>query len=86
MLSLTMVIGEANPVVIMDNAPVHNGISNAFPETNIKFPLPYSPFLNPIENCFSVLKSDMKRSLNEEREKRISAEAARQGISVSRPR
>ena len=82
MQSLNTIIGDAKPVVIMDNAPIHIGVANDFPEMNIKMLPPYSPFLNPIENCFSVLKSDMKRTLNEKREMCTAEEAARLGTSV----
>ena len=34
-----------------------------FPNLDIRYLPPYSPFLNPMENCFSVLKSAIKRDL-----------------------
>ena len=49
---------------IMDNAPVHNDIQNMFPNREIVYLPKYSPFLNPIENVFSVLKTHIKRKLN----------------------
>ena len=53
MVNLEVVIEGCNSVLIMDNVPVHNGSSEEFLAMTIKMLPPYSPFLNPIENCFS---------------------------------
>ena len=54
---------------IMDNAPAHNQAHNIQVPHGIrviKLP-PYSPFLNIVENCFSVWKAALKRDLERER-------------------
>lgn len=82
MTSLVAVLGEERPVVIMDNAPIHNGIQGYFPHLQVKYLPAYSPFLNPIENCFSVFKSHLKHYLNDCISHCTSAEARRQGIPL----
>ena len=52
--SLSAIIADARPILVLDNAPIHNGIATVYPKLNFKFLPPYSPCLNPIENCFSV--------------------------------
>lgn len=63
---------EQNPqYIIMDNAPIHrsskvaNFVEEYMKDRNvihkIKFLPPYSPFLNPIEECFSKMKYYVKR-------------------------
>ena len=52
-----------NCFVIMDNAPIHIDASS-FVATVRKIP-PYSPFLNPIENCFSTIKLRLREKLRE---------------------
>lgn len=49
--------------LVMDNAPVHRGA--ACGDTRPRFLPPYSPFLNPIENCFSVIKMKIRELLRE---------------------
>lgn len=51
-------------VVVMDNASVHNGAT--CDDADIKYLPPYSPFLNPIENCFSTFKLKLREVLREE--------------------
>ncbi|KAG0441588.1 hypothetical protein DMUE_0934 [Dictyocoela muelleri] len=50
-----------NPIFILDNVSIHHyrGMNNIINEHNITslFLPPYSPFLNPIENCFSKWKN-----------------------------
>ena len=48
----------------MDNAPVHRGALCG--EARIKFLPAYSPFLNPIENCFSIFKMKVRETLLED--------------------
>lgn len=67
-------IGVESPVFIMDNARIHHykGL-DADPEVSqmVKvFLPPYSPFLNPIENVFSVWKNLVIRS-NAENERHL---------------
>ena len=50
--------------MVMDNAPVHNGATCG--DVAVKFLPPYSPFLNPIENCFSLFKVKLREVLREE--------------------
>ncbi|KAG7173016.1 putative DDE superfamily endonuclease domain-containing protein 2 [Homarus americanus] len=55
MTSLEPVLGSEATVISMDNAPCHAGIEQEFEDRVIKKLPPQSPFLNPIENCFSIL-------------------------------
>lgn len=55
-------------VVVCDNAPVHAGLETVFEEEEFRGATllrtgPYSAPLNPIEECWSVLKAEMKRRL-----------------------
>ena len=57
-----------NIVVVCDNAPVHNGLESVFEEDEYEGAwllraAPYSAPLNPIEECWSVLKAAMKREI-----------------------
>ena len=62
--NLSEIIGEEQAVdLIMDNAPVHNGATMRIHRIR-KLPA-YSPFLNPVENAFSAVKTGVKRQLNE---------------------
>ena len=63
--NLQVIIGEEDVVVVMDNAPCHRRMDIEFPRLAIKFLPPYSPFLNPIEECFSVFKAYLKHRLND---------------------
>ena len=47
----------------MDNAPIHKAIclKPLFEKINIFYGPPYSPFLNPIEEIFGVLKIKYKK-------------------------
>lgn len=57
--------GIETPVFILDNARIHHykGLAEKIEELNIKliYLPPYSPFLNPIENIFSVWKNTVNR-------------------------
>ena len=65
MTSLGVIIAEEdNIIVIMDNAPCHNDAAQCLPNHEVRYLPPHSPFLNPIENCFSVLKATLKHHLN----------------------
>lgn len=61
--TLSTILDNERAVIIMDNAPCHRDIQPPSPRHLIHFLPPYSPFLNPIENCFSVLKSHAKQRL-----------------------
>ena len=85
--SLSAVIGEDEEVtVLFDNAPSHLGVENAvtLPRLHhVKRLPPYSPFLNPIENVFSVLKAHVKQHMAAQQDRvddRVSA--ARAGMSL----
>ena len=52
--NLKIILGAEPAVIILDNAPCHSNIDQDFPEVEIKYLPPYSPFLNPIENSFKV--------------------------------
>ena len=53
--------GIENPIIVMDNARIHHykGLQDLIVRENLdlKYLHPYSPFLNPIENVFSVWKN-----------------------------
>ncbi|KUF91423.1 hypothetical protein AM588_10003104 [Phytophthora nicotianae] len=59
-------------VLVADNAPCHARIEAVFKDRFSSATLlrlgPYSPMLNPIENCFSVFKSMVKRFLARHRQ------------------
>ena len=58
-------IGIENPIFIMDNARIHHyrGLNNdeSISSFRIVYLPPYSQFLNPIENVFSVWKNSVIR-------------------------
>ena len=83
---MEVILEDEPAVLIMDNAPVHNGISTDCPNLEIKFLPRYSPFLNPIENSFSVLKSTIKRHLQRDENECSTRAAHEQGTSVARLR
>ena len=74
--SLSVILGEERAVLIMDNAPCHSNVSVDNDALDIKYLPPNSPFLNPIENCFSVFKADMKQRLNMIQQEVINRQAA----------
>ena len=61
--TLSVILDEEPATILMDNAPSHRHLQNPSDIHQLKFLPAYSPFLNPIENCFSVLKSDAKQRL-----------------------
>ena len=69
--------GIENPIFIMDNARIHHYRGLMDDEEIRQMPLtylpPYSPFLNPIENIFSVWKNNVIRDCarNEEGFRRL---------------
>lgn len=57
-----------NVVVVCDNAPVHTALERVFEEEEFSGSMllrasPYSAPINPIEECWSVMKATMKRLL-----------------------
>ena len=50
-------------VIVLDNARIHHGLSLPDNSPEIVFLPPYSPFLNPIESVFSVIKCGVKKDL-----------------------
>ena len=50
-------------LIIVDNASVHKNISLSNSMHTLKFLPPYSPMLKPIEECFSIWKSQVKAEL-----------------------
>ena len=64
MTSLEAMIGDFPVVFVMDNDPIHSSIPETYPTMQFKYLPPYSPFLNPIENTFSVLKNYTKQHLH----------------------
>ncbi|KAG7165037.1 putative DDE superfamily endonuclease domain-containing protein 13 [Homarus americanus] len=81
--SLAAIIGDARSILVLDNTPIHNGIAAVYPELNFKFLPPYSPCLNPIENCFSVFKSYLKQYLHREAPRCNAAHARQEGVTLN---
>ena len=59
----------ANVVIVCDNAPIHVSLEKvleeeAFEGATLLRLAPYSAPLNPIEECWSVVKSEIKKLLN----------------------
>ena len=84
--SLSAILGEENAILFMNNAPFHSGIQERFPNLSVKSFTHYSPFLNPIENVFSVLKAYIKHYLHEEVGGCTPARAAREGRTIQQLR
>ena len=61
-----MAAGISDPVFILDNARIYHykGLNETISELNLKlcYLPPYSPFLNTIENIFSVWKNLVTRA------------------------
>ena len=56
----------SSTICILDNCRVHkrDDLTKLLqPNHEIKFLPPYSPFFNPIENCFNVIKQKVRSSL-----------------------
>ncbi|KAG7168394.1 putative DDE superfamily endonuclease domain-containing protein 1 [Homarus americanus] len=83
MTSLDSVLGPEAAVILMDNAPCHAGIEQDFKDRVIKKLPPHSPFLNPTENCFSVLKATVKRQLNNIADRCDARAARRHGVTLT---
>ena len=66
--NLAIILEEEPAVLLMDNAPAHRQ-AEALQSHAVKKLAPYSPFLNPIENCFSVYKADLKQRLGQVQER-----------------
>ena len=62
--NLSVVLGDEAAVIIMDNAPAHRQ-AETLATHQVRKLAPYSPFLNPIENCFSIFKADLKQRLGQ---------------------
>ncbi|KAG6603058.1 Replication protein A 70 kDa DNA-binding subunit [Phytophthora cinnamomi] len=65
-ISLTTPLNDV--VIVAENAPCHANVEDvfkedAFSEAKLLRLGPYSPMLNPIENCFSTFKAMVKRYL-----------------------
>ena len=64
---LSLILTGEEVIIYMDNAPIHvkeenfSGVSEL--HTIRRFDAPYSPQLNPVEGCFSILKASIKRTL-----------------------
>jgi transposase len=58
----------AGSVIMMDNASIHKGeqVNNVFKEKNYirLYVPPYSPWFNPIEKCFSIVKRNFPKTEN----------------------
>ena len=81
MASMEAIIEDEDVVILMDNAPCHRGILEVYPELQLKYLPPHSPFLNPIEECFSVFKAYLKQYLNDITNAVNAPAAARAGVN-----
>ena len=54
-----------NYVFFLDNASIHHAecLSNLKNYINFRYNAPYSPFLNPIEECFGLVKNNFRKLL-----------------------
>ena len=71
--------------IIYDGAPAHHNPGNPGPNTELKKLLPYSPFLNIVEQAISSLKAVIKADISRskiQREMNNRDEARRQGIPL----
>ena len=80
--NLDVILGDFNPLIIMDNALCHNSLAEVFPNRDFVYLPPYSPFLNPIESCFSALKARLKQLLKDVVDIYNHQYARRQGITL----
>lgn len=60
---LSQLVADHEVFFIMDNCRIHHNILLNDPNHQIVYLPPYSPFLNPIESAFSVLKAEVKKKL-----------------------
>jgi hypothetical protein len=58
-------VGAGESCIIMDNAPIHNGVVSPQENAALKHLPPYSSPLNPIEEAFACWKSAVKSKLSE---------------------
>lgn len=63
MRTLSVILEDEPATVLMDNAPSHRHLQDPSGIHKVKFLPAYSPFLNPIENCFSIIKTYAKQRL-----------------------
>lgn len=63
LVSLAAILGDERAILLLDNAPSHRALENPDAAREVRFLPAHSPFLNPIENCFSVLKAGAKQRL-----------------------
>jgi hypothetical protein len=72
-------------VIIMDNAAFHKTdlVRNFFKDNNLTFLYlpPYSPMLNPIEECFSKVKNSIRKLLYDGRHLLDSVNEAFAGVT-----
>jgi hypothetical protein len=61
---LSEIVGGNETHFVMDNCRIHHGIALNKEEHSLVYLPPYSPFLNPIEAAFSVLKTEIKSKLS----------------------
>ena len=74
---------EEDLVFIYDGTPAHNNPKNPADHTELKKLLPYSPFLNIVEQAISSLKAAIKADISRpenQQEMNNRQEARRQGL------
>ena len=59
-------LSGSNKTIILDNLSCHKSVKDLFERLNIKYRFlpPYSPDLSPIEECWSKLKSYLRKSIS----------------------
>ena len=64
LLGMSQAVNGQRHTIVLDNARPHHGLDLVIPDNfDVRFLPAYSPFLNPIENCFSAVKASIKRLL-----------------------
>jgi len=80
--SLSAIIGDARRTLVLDNAPVHNGITGL---SRISFLIPPSmvSLLEPTGNRFSVFKTHLKQYRHRGAPRCNAARARQQGVTLT---
>ena len=63
--SLDVILGDEESILFMDNATCHRDAGQVVANGEVRYLLPHSPFPNPIEACFAVLKATLKHCIND---------------------
>ena len=80
--SLDVILGDEEAILIMDNAPCHRDAGHVIQNHEVRYLPPHSPFLNPIEHCFTVVKTTLKHHINDIARNCTTAAARRAGKTL----